>query len=154
MVVDLRLHGLVLLDQVLDTDQIFAPIGGSNDGFLFPDPCLFVLHISEKLLHCQRLHQTLLSAAHGLEEGVVARVETGLFGLNVSRVKMASLEEAGKTYKKFKILLLRKQILLIVGQPRTYLYKLLGSNLDTVHSVLMGTDVRLHESMFLQEVLN
>jgi hypothetical protein len=40
VVIDLRLHGLVLLDQVLDADQVFTPVGGGYDWGLFSYPRL------------------------------------------------------------------------------------------------------------------
>ena len=57
MVVDLGHRGLVLLDQVLDSDEVAASIVGVNDRLLLSDPSLLVLNISEELLHSQRVHQ-------------------------------------------------------------------------------------------------
>ena len=57
LVVDLSHGSLVLLDQVLDSDEVTASVVGIDDRFLLSDPGLLILNISEELLNSQRIHQ-------------------------------------------------------------------------------------------------
>ena len=87
----LTLHGLVFLDEVLDPDQVPAPVGGGNDGFLLPDPGLFVLHVPEQLLDCQRVRESLLPRSCRLLQRLVHLGQTGGLDSDVLAIEMARL---------------------------------------------------------------
>ena len=71
VVVDLRHGSLVLLDEILDSNQVSAPVGGVDDWFLLSDPGLLVLHVPEELLNSQGVHQTDLPVGHRLHQVAV-----------------------------------------------------------------------------------
>jgi hypothetical protein len=91
MVVNLRNGGLVFLNQILDSYEVPAPVAGSNDGLLFPDPGFLVLDVPVELLDGERIHQTLLPLGHRLHEVGVPVSQGALLGLDVFRVKVSSL---------------------------------------------------------------
>ena len=124
MVVDLGLHRLVLLDQVLDANQVTTSIRRGHDGLLLTHPGLLVLDITEQLLHGQRVHEPLLPVVHGAGNAAVPLVEVGLLDLDVLGVKVAGLAE------------------LIRRDPHP------------VDAILVGCDVGLEKGVLLLQVLH
>ena len=72
VIVDLSENSLVLLDQVLHTDQVTAAVGRGSNRLLLTDPRLLIFDVTEKLLNDQRLPQTVPAVLHRRDEGVVA----------------------------------------------------------------------------------